>query len=88
MSRIDDLPIGLRRHLVAAVVPGSGLEFEDKGYSVALHYRKAPNQAEPLRRHIAAGRAAFAEEKTELLLGKAMFEVKRPGSTRATPSAP
>jgi len=77
--RIEDLPEGLRRHLVEAATPDSGVEFEDKGYSVALHYRKAPKQAERLRRHIAAGRAAFPDEKTELLLGKAMFEVKRPG---------
>lgn len=79
VSRVDDLPEPLRRHLVEAALPGSGIEVEDKGYSVALHYRKAPKQAEPLRRHIAAGRAAFPHEKTELLLGKAMFEVKRPG---------
>lgn len=78
-SRIDDLPEALRRHLIAAVTPGSGIEYEDKGYSVALHYRKAPKQAEVLRKHIAAGRAAFPGERTELLLGKAMFEVKRPG---------
>jgi trehalose 6-phosphate phosphatase len=79
VSRIDDLPEALRRHLIDAAPPGSGVDFEDKGYSVALHYRKAPKQAEGLRRHIAAGRAAFADEKTELLLGKAMFEVKRSG---------
>jgi trehalose 6-phosphate phosphatase len=79
VERIDDLPEALRRYLVDAAKPGSGIEYEDKGYSVALHYRKAPKQAEPLRRHIAAGRAAFPDEKTELLLGKAMFEVKRPG---------
>lgn len=79
VSRIEDLPAALREQLVAAAIPGSGIEFEDKGYSVALHYRKAPKQAEGLRRHIAAGRAAFPGEKTELLLGKAMFEVKRPG---------
>lgn len=79
VSRIDDLPESLRRYLVEAALPGSGIEVEDKGYSVALHYRKAPKQAEPLRKHIAAGRIAFPQEKTELLLGKAMFEVKRPG---------
>lgn len=76
---IGDLPAELRRLLVAAATPDSGIEFEDKGYSVALHYRKAPKQAERLRRHIAAGRAAFPGEPTELLVGKAMFEVKRPG---------
>lgn len=79
VERIDDLPEALRRHLIDVAKPGSGIEYEDKGYSVALHYRKAPKQAEPLRRHIAAARTAFADEKTELLLGKAMFEVKRPG---------
>src|SRR6185369_10986093 len=52
---------------------------EDKGYSMALHYRLAPHCAERLRRHIAACRAAFPGEPTELLLGKAMFEVKLPG---------
>ncbi|WP_162826732.1 trehalose-phosphatase [Pseudolabrys taiwanensis] len=79
VSRIEDLPEGLRRHLIEAAVPGSGIVYEDKGYSVALHYRKAPQEAERLRRHIAAGRAAFPDERTEVLLGKAMFEVKRPG---------
>ncbi len=79
VSRIPDLPADLRQKLISAVTPGSGLEYEDKGYSVALHYRNAPHEAERLRRHIAAVRAAFPNESTELLLGKAMFEVKRPG---------
>jgi trehalose 6-phosphate phosphatase len=79
VSRVPDLPEALRKYLIAAATPDSGLVYEDKGYSVALHYRKAPKQAEPLRRHIAAGRAAFPQEATELLLGKALFEVKRPG---------
>jgi trehalose 6-phosphate phosphatase len=79
VSRIPDFPQELRQRLIAAVTPGSGLEYEDKGYSVALHYRNAPHEAERLRRHIAAVRAAFADENTQLLLGKAMFEVKRPG---------
>lgn len=79
VSRIANLSEGLRRYLVEAVTPGSDLEYEDKGYSIALHYRKSPHEAERLRRHVAAGRAAFPEEATELLLGKAMFEVKHPG---------
>jgi len=79
VARIEPLPEKLRRDLVAAATPGSGVEVEDKGYSVALHYRAAPREAERLRRHIADSRAAFPDESTELLLGKAMFEVKRPG---------
>lgn len=69
----------LRRSLGEAAQLDPGIAVEDKGYSVALHYRRAPHGAERLRKHIAASRAAFANEPTELLLGKAMFEVKLPG---------
>lgn len=79
VSRIDDLPDDMRRHLISAVMPGTGVEYEDKGYSVALHYRKAPQQEERLRAHVAASRAAFPAIDTEVLPGKAMVEVKRPG---------
>jgi trehalose 6-phosphate phosphatase len=77
--RAKPLPQELRQHLADAQNMSPGIIVEDKGYSFALHYRKAPAQAESLRRHVAAGRTAFAAEPTELLLGKAMFEVKRPG---------
>lgn len=79
ISRVGDFPAAMRRRLVEAAIPGSGVVFEDKGYSVALHFRKAPQQEERLRAHIAATRAAFPEVQTEVLPGKAMFEVKRPG---------
>lgn len=78
-ARIADLPDDMRRQLISAVTPGSGLEYEDKGYSVALHYRKAPQHEDRLRAHVAASRVAFPAVDTEVLPGKAMFEVKRPG---------
>jgi trehalose 6-phosphate phosphatase len=78
ITRIDDLPEPMRRHLTGAATPGSGVEFEDKGYSVALHYRKAPEHEQRLREHVALSRAAYPAEDTEVLPGKAMFEVKRP----------
>lgn len=68
-----------RLRLAEAAKYDPGILVEDKGYSLALHYRKAPHCAERLRKHIAACRAAFAAEPTELLLGKALFEVKLPG---------
>ena len=76
------LATDLRRRLADAVSIGPGIVVEDKDYSLALHYRKAPDHAEQLRRHIAAARMAFPAEPTELLLGKAMFEVKRPGISK------
>jgi len=76
------LPQDLRQHLTDAATPGSGVVVEDKGYSLALHYRRAPQHEERLRAHIAAGRAAFPGEATEVLPGKAMFEVKRPNVSK------
>ena len=79
ISSAKPLPQDLRRHLAGAATPGSGIVVEDKGYSLALHFRNVPQQEPRLRAHIAAGRAAFPGEATEVLPGKAMFEVKRPG---------
>jgi trehalose 6-phosphate phosphatase len=76
------LPQALRKLLAEAATPGSGIVVEDKGYSLALHYRKGPQHEDRLREHIAAGRAAFPAEATEVLPGKAMFEVKRPNISK------
>jgi trehalose 6-phosphate phosphatase len=79
MSDAKLLPQELRNQLAGAATPGSGIMAEDKGYSLALHYRGVPQHEAALRAHIAAGRAAFPGEATEVLPGKAMLEVKRPG---------
>ncbi len=79
VSTVAALPPALRRRLVDVAVPGSGIIVEDKGYSVALHFRQAPHQEEKLRAHIADARTAFPGEALEVLPGKAMFEIKRPG---------
>jgi len=74
------LPDPLRRQLVQAAK--DGVLVEDKGYSVALHYRQAPRQEAPLRELVDRAVAAFPGEPIELLLGKAMFEVKRSGVSK------
>jgi len=78
-TRIDDFPAAMRKHLTDVAIAGSGIVAEDKGYSVALHFRKAPQHEQRLREHVEAGRAAFSAEATQVLPGKAMFEVMRPG---------
>jgi trehalose 6-phosphate phosphatase len=75
----DPLPHDLRKQLADAATPGSGIVVEDKGYSLALHYRNDPQHEGRLRASIDAGRAAFPGEATEVQPGKFMFEVKRPG---------
>jgi trehalose 6-phosphate phosphatase len=82
VARAPDLPDGLRRDLIAAVVPGAGVEYEDKGYSVALHFRKAPQEEARLRAHVRETVAAYPDENTEALPGKAMIEVKRTGVSK------
>jgi trehalose 6-phosphate phosphatase len=72
------LPHDLRKRLAESTGIGSGVVVEDKDYSLALHFRKSPGLADSLRRHVTASQAAFPGEPTELLQGKAMFEVKRP----------
>jgi trehalose 6-phosphate phosphatase len=72
----------LRSDLAGVATPGSAIVVEDKGYSLALHYRKVPQHEERVRAHVAAARAAFPNERTEVLLGKAMMEVKRPNVSK------
>jgi trehalose 6-phosphate phosphatase len=68
----------LRAQLSAAAALRPGIVVEDKGYSVALHYRRVPQYENWLMRHIAAACKAHADDVTEVLPGKLMFEVKRP----------
>jgi trehalose 6-phosphate phosphatase len=53
-----------------------GVLLEDKGYSIALHYRLAPQHAEIVRESVAAACAPYPEGSIEVLLGKAVIEVK------------
>jgi trehalose 6-phosphate phosphatase len=77
---VTPLPQDMREHLAGAAKPG--MVVEDKGYSLALHYRNAPEDKDRLRASIDEGRAAFPGEATEVQLGKFMFEVKRPGVSK------
>jgi trehalose 6-phosphate phosphatase len=80
--RVADLPQSLRDYLASAVVPDPRLEIEDKGYSVALHFRKAPEHERHLTSHVEKGLAIYPDERLEMLPGKAMIEVKRPGVSK------
>jgi trehalose 6-phosphate phosphatase len=80
ISAAEPLPERLRAELARAAAPG--VLVEDKGYSLALHYRQAPQQEARLRELIARARAAFPSEALEVLPGKAVFEVKRSGISK------
>ena len=82
VSAVAPLPEELRRRLAAAKAFDAGILVEDKGYSLALHYRKAPQMEARLRAHIETVCADFPDEPMELLPGKAVFEIKRPGVSK------
>jgi len=72
-----------RRWLQGVVLPGSGLLLEDKGYSLALHYRTAPQAA---GRALASVRSAAAElgPAFEVIEGAKVVELKPAGQNKAT----
>ena len=73
----------IRRWLQSVVLPESGLLLEDKGHSLALHYRLAPQAA---GRALASARSALAElgPGYEILEGAKVVELKPAGLNKAT----
>jgi trehalose 6-phosphate phosphatase len=61
-----------------------GIVIEDKGYSLALHYRQAPEHAEALRQAVAATLAACPNNPVEVLSGKDVIEVKSAAFNKGT----
>lgn len=60
-----------------APLDGGGVLIEDKGLSIAVHYRQAPERVEECRRAVEAAVAAHPE--FTLLAGKMVFEIKPAG---------
>jgi len=79
-------PLGLepelRRKLRA--LDGGGVVAEDKGFSVALHYRLAPDRAALVTNAVNAICAESPHAPIEILPGKAVIEVKHAGFSKAT----
>lgn len=60
-----------------------GILLEDKGLSLALHYRLAPTLAEPAREAVNRALAALGRE-FEMQSGKLVFEIKPGGRDKGT----
>ena len=74
----------LKRRLAAIVRLSPGILLEDKGYSLALHYRLAPHAEEAIFAAVALIRADLPDEPIEVLPGKCVCEIKHVGFTKAT----
>lgn len=71
-----ELPDSVRHcvHDIAAIVPG--VLVEDKGHTLAIHYRSAPDAGTAVMRAIMEQRALLAAHDIQVLKGKAVIEVK------------
>lgn len=61
-----------------------GVIIEDKGYSMALHYRLAPELGPELRRQVALIASSFSDANYEVLPGKFVIEVKPTAFNKGT----
>ncbi len=82
--RLPPLDPALKRRFAAIAEAGPGIVLEDKGYSLALHYRLAPHKESVV--HAAAAKICSELESgsIELLPGKLVVEIKQTGCTKAT----
>jgi trehalose 6-phosphate phosphatase len=83
-GRAPALPSGLRQRFAAIAGLGTGIIVEDKGYSIALHYRLAPDLKEAIENAVAAIHAEQSNDTLDVLLGKAVIEIKRRGFEKGT----
>jgi trehalose 6-phosphate phosphatase len=84
--RSDMVPLDplLTQALTAIAQSNYGILAEDKGYSVALHYRLVPQHEAYVREAVSALCAQFAAHELEMLDGTYVIEVKHRGFSKGT----
>lgn len=74
----------LKKRFSAIAQLSPGILLEDKGYSLALHYRLAPHFERTIYDAVSAIRADLPEAPIEVLPGKSVCEIKHSGFTKAS----
>jgi len=74
----------LKRRLAAIARLSPGILLEDKGYSLALHYRLAPHAERAIYEAVSLIRADLPDAPIEVLPGKQVCEIKHSGFTKAS----
>jgi trehalose 6-phosphate phosphatase len=83
-QRAFSLEPKLREDLTTIAARHSGVIVEDKGSSIALHYRIAPKQGLGLIHDVKHAFAEWKDPSLELLTGKAVLEIKHRGYNKGT----
>src|SRR5882757_6863745 len=74
----------LKRRLATIAKLSPGILLEDKGYSLALHYRLAPHAEKAIYEAVSLIRADLPNAPIEVLPGKCVCEIKHSGFNKAT----
>jgi trehalose 6-phosphate phosphatase len=74
----------LKRRLAAIAQLSPGILLEDKGYSLALHYRLAPHAEKAIYEAVSLIRADLPNAPIEVMPGKSVCEIKHSGFSKAT----
>src|SRR4030081_116077 len=74
----------LKKRLAAIAQLSPGILLEDKGYSLALHYRLAPHAEKAIYEAVSLIRADLPNAPIEVLPGKCVCEIKHSGFNKAT----
>jgi trehalose 6-phosphate phosphatase len=74
----------LKGRLAAIAKLSPGILLEDKGYSLALHYRLAPHAEKAIYEAVSLIRADLPNAPIEVLPGKCVCEIKHSGFNKAT----
>src|SRR5689334_12225220 len=74
----------LKRRLATIAKLSPGILLEDKGYSLALHYRLAPHAEKAIYEAVSLIRADLPNAPIEVLPGKCVCEIKHAGFTKAS----
>lgn len=80
----DKLPVALVRRLADLADEATGILVENKGYSVAVHYRLAPERGTEIANAVANICKEFAQQPLQILPGKSVVEVKAVAVNKGT----
>jgi trehalose 6-phosphate phosphatase len=82
--RTVPLDAALKRKFATVAEIGPGIVIEDKGYSIALHYRLAPALEQVIKQAVARICAENHSAPIEVLRGKSVLEIKQVGFNKGT----
>jgi trehalose 6-phosphate phosphatase len=83
-TRAPPIDKELKRRLATVAKLSPGILLEDKGYSLALHYRLAPHAENAIYEAVSLIRADLPNAPIEVLPGKCVCEIKQAGFDKAS----